>query len=46
MPCKKQHKYLVEYATLTNAQDSINIALHICTVFANDEGYDYGRRIF
>lgn len=38
MICKKQHRYLPEYATLTDAQDNRNGDRHICAGCAYEEG--------
>lgn len=38
MICKKKHRYLSEYATLTNAQDNVNGGRHICAGCAYEEG--------
>lgn len=42
MICNKQHRYLPEYATLTNAQDNINGDRHICAGCAYEEGIKDG----
>lgn len=42
MICKKQHRYLPEYATLTDAQDNINGDRHICAGCAYEEGVKDG----
>lgn len=42
MICKKQHRYLAEYATLTDAQDNIKGGRHICAGCAYEEGVKDG----
>ena len=42
MICKKNHRYLQEYASLVDAQDNSNGGRHICAGCAYEEGLKDG----